>query len=256
MRTQLGCTGSVELGDLSPATQADLKSIHALWLDFIPDPPQLTVLHVQPDDVPALREIAGELLEFLAVIPDQERARIPGGALYYLDEASGQYTRLKVSQGGLVSVAWAHPDYARGTWERYRDQAAPLVFDAYQRLNGRVRLRARPELAEEISKVVERFAGLGSQGEVEARKSDGELEFVFRDVNSSVLPLVKALRDAAQPSASLEGEIEISSFRPGDVEDYARFVFRAGDAWLVRPALWSDVPETEAQPEPPLQRAA
>jgi len=256
MRTHLGCTGSVSLGQLGEEAEKSLERVEAIWLDFSPAPPRLVVQHVQPDDVPALREIAGELLEFLSAIPEEERGRIPGGAFYYLDEEKGQYTRLKVAGGGLVSVAWARPDYERATWEPYRGQVVPLVFEAYQRLNGKVSLRARREAAEEIQAVVERFAGLGPQGEVQARGDPSGLEFIFHDVNSSALPLLKALRGVAEPPSSLEGEIDVSSFRPGDVEDYARFVLRAGEVWIVRPSLWGDAPETAAKSEPPLKRAA
>jgi hypothetical protein len=50
----------------------------------------------------------------------------------------------------------------------------------------------------------------------------------------------------------LEGEIDLTSFRPGDLEDYARFVLRGGEIWLLRPALWQELPAMEqtAAPEP------
>jgi hypothetical protein len=256
MRNHLGCTGTVDLGQLSAAAQNGLQKVEAVWLDFVPAPPRLVVRHVQPDDIPALREIAGELLDFLVAVPEPERAQIPGGALYYLDEESGEYTRLEVLRGGQVSVSWARPDYALGTWEPYRGETVPLVFDAYQRLNGRVSLRARPEAAAKIREAIERFGGLGSQGEFEVRPLQGQIEVLLNDTNTSVLPLLQALRKAAEPPASLEGEIDVSSFRVGDLEDYARFVLRGGEMWLVRPSLWGDAPAGAAQPQPPLERAA
>ena len=36
----------------------------------------VVVLHVQPDDVPPLREVTGELLDFLSTVSDSERAQI------------------------------------------------------------------------------------------------------------------------------------------------------------------------------------
>jgi hypothetical protein len=256
MRTHLGCTGRVDLGVLRPDTQRRLEQVEATWLEFSPEPPSLVVRHVQPDDTPALREITGELLEFLSDIPEAERIRIPGGALYYLDETTGQYVRLRVWSGGFLTVAWARPDYAHASWELYKDQKLALVFDAYQCLNGTVRLQAPSSAADEIRSVVDRFGGLYPQGDFETRVSGEAMEIQLRDVNTSVLPLLKILRAKAAPLASLEGEVEVSSFRPGDVEDYCRFALRRGEIWVVRPSLWSDVPETRPSPPGQMEPAA
>ncbi len=248
MRTHLGCTGRVELGKLAAETQERLEKIEATWLEFAPESASLVVRHVQPDDIPAMREIAGELFDFLTAIPEAERRKIPGGALYYADEQTGQSVRIKVWEGGFVTVAWAHPDYSRATWEPYRGQSLPLVFDAYQRLNGTVKLQAQKGVAEEVQAVIDRSGGLYPQGEFEVLITGNNLEFRFLDVNASVLPLIKLLKAKAEPASSLEGEIDVSSFRSGDVEDYCRFVLRGGEVWIARPALWSDLPDTTADP--------
>lgn len=246
MRTHLGCTGRVELGQIDRETQNRLEQVQATWLEYAPDPPSLVVRHVQPDDLPALREIAGELLEFLGSIPETERRRIPGGALYYLDEQSGQSVRVKVWEGAFITVAWAQPDYAHATWEPYHGQTITLVFDAYQRLNGTVRFQASSSVVDELRAVVERFGGLYPQGEFEAVAAGNWIELKLLDVNASVLPLLKFLRAKAEPLSSLEGEIDVSSFRSGDVEDYCRFAIRAGEVWVARPSLWSDLPQARA----------
>jgi hypothetical protein len=243
MRTHLGCTGRVELGAISRETQQRLEHVEAIWLEFSPEPPSLVVRHVQPDDIPALREIAGELLEFLSNIPEAERKKVPGGAFYYLDEQSGQSVRIKVWEGAFLTVAWAQPDYARASWEPYRGQTLPLVFDAYQRLNGVLRLQAVPGTAEEIRSTIERNGGLYPQGDLEVLVTDRRIEIKLLDVNTSVLPLLKLLRAKAEPASSLDGEIDVSSFRSGDVEDYCRFVLRAGEVWIARPALWTELPQ-------------
>lgn len=255
MRTHLGCTGSVDLGLLAAETQRRLEQVEANWLEYSPQPPSLTVRHVQPDDVPALREIAGELLEFLHTVSDEERAQIPGGALYYLDEPTGQYIRLKVWKGGFLTVAWAQPDYTHAQWEQFRNQPVSVVFDPFQRLNGSVSLEGSPAAADNLRKVLESTAGQYSQGDYEIAASVERVELTLRDVNANVLTLVNTLRYSAR-NATLAGEIDVSSFRAGDLEDYCRFVFRAGETWIVRPALWSDVPETAAPPLEPLQHAA
>ena len=255
MRTHLGCTGSVDLGLLAAETQGRLEQVEANWLEYSPEPPSLTVRHVQPDDVPALREIAGELLEFLHTVSDEERAQIPGGALYYLDEPTGQYIRLKVWKGGFLTVAWAQPDYTHAQWEQFRNQPVSVVFDPFQRLNGSVSLEGSPAAADNLRKVLESTAGQYSQGDYEIAASVERVELTLRDVNADVLTLVNTLRYSAR-NATLAGEIDVSSFRAGDLEDYCRFVFRAGETWIVRPALWSDAPETAAPPLEPLQHAA
>lgn len=256
MRNHIGCTGFIELGELGEVTQGRLEQVKAVWLEFSPQPASLVVRHVQPDDIPPLREIAGELLEFLGEIPEEERARIPGGTFYFLDEQSGQYVRLKVWKGGFLTVAWARPDYSHARWEPYQGQKVPLVFEAYQRLNGTLKLLSRASAAEEIRAAVERFGGLGPPGEFEANASEGRVEIRLRDVNTSALPLLKVLRATADPPSSLEGELDVSSFRAGDLEDYCRFVFRAGEVWLVRPSLWNDLPQTEAAPSRRMESAA
>ncbi len=255
MRTHMGCTGSIELGTLSEETQRRLEQLEASWLEFAPESQSLVVRHVQPDDAPALREIAGELLEFLSVFAESERRQIPGGAIYYQDEASGQYVRLKIWAGGFLTVAWARPDYEHATLVAYHGQAAPVVFEPYQRLNGVVRFQDSAVAAEVVRATLERSEGLYAQGEYAINVSMKGVEINLRDVNASVLPLVRTLQDVAAPG-SLQGEIDVSSFRVGDLEDYCRFVFRSGEAWLVRPSLWSDLLETQAPPSAPLERAA
>ncbi len=255
MRTHLGCTGSVELGALSEETQRRLEQLEAGWLEYAPESQSLVVRHVQPDNAPVLREIAGELLEFLSVIGEGERVKIPGGAIYYQDEVGGQFVRLKVWPGGFLTVAWARPRYEHAMAIAYHGETVPVVFEPYQRLNGAVRFADSAVAAEAVRATLERSEGLYAQGEYAIRASMQGVEITLRDVNASVLPLVKALRDIAKPG-SLQGEIDVTSFRAGDLEDYCRFVFRGGEIWLVRPSLWSDTPETQAPPSEPLRRAA
>lgn len=65
MRNHLVCTGCVELGKISQETQRRLEQTEASWLEFTPEPPSLVVRHVQPDNLPPLREMAGELFALL-----------------------------------------------------------------------------------------------------------------------------------------------------------------------------------------------
>lgn len=249
MRTHLGCTGSVELGAISKESQRKLEEVEATWLEFSPDPPSLVIRHVQPDAISALREIAGELLEFLSRLPDRERRQVPGGALYYLDEQTGQYLRLRVWRGGNLTLSWAHPDYAEVKRTPYEGQPAAVVFEPYQCLNGSVKFKAEPHLAETLRAAIESPGGLYPQGDYEI-DSEGDAALLrLRDVNSSVVPLVAALRAIAEPG-SIEGFIEVSSFRAGDLDDYCRFVFEAKKTWLARPSLWNDAPTASQEREP------
>lgn len=241
MRTHLGCTGRINLGNLSTETQRRLEEVEATWLEFSPDPPSLVVRHVQPDAISPPREIGGELLEFLTRVTDEERRAFPGGALYYLDDQTGQHFRLRVSRGGVLTVSWAHPSYEDARSVPYEGHATPVVFEPFQRLNGSVSFTARPGAADDVRLTIERPAGLCSQGEFELRPDGDTLCLELRDVNSSAIPLVETLRQVAAPG-SLNGQIDVSSFRAGDLEDYCRFVFKNGELRLLRPSLWSDAP--------------
>jgi hypothetical protein len=249
MRSHLGCTGSIELGPLSEETQKHLEQVEASWLEYSPDPPSLVVRHVQPDDIPALREIAGELLAYLSTISEEDRAKIRGGALQYLDEPTGQMIRMKVWRGGFLTVAWAQPDYTHAEWQQFRNQPVTVVFEPFQRLNGTVSFRGSPTAAEALRKVLEGTAGQYSQGDYGIDSTVDRVELTLRDVNADVLTLVNALRYSDR-DATLQGEIDVSSFRTGDLEDYCRFVFRDGETWIARPALWSDAPGPQTDPEP------
>ncbi len=246
MRTHLGCTGRIDLGNLSRETQRRLEEVDATWLEFSPDPPSLVVRHVQPDAISPPREIGGELLEFLTQVSDVERRAFPGGALYYLDDQTGQHFRLRVSSGGVLTVSWAHPSYEDARSVPFEGQATPVVFEPYQCLNGSVSLAAKPGAADDIRQTIERPAGLCPQGEYELRP-DGEAQVLeLLQVNSSVVPLVETLRQVAAPG-SLNGQIDVSSFRAGDLEDYCRFVFENGEIRLLRPSLWSDTPDDRVE---------
>ncbi len=256
MRTHLGCVGRVNLGKLGEDTRKGLEQVESTWLEFSTEPPSLVVRHAQPADTPVLPNVASELLEFLGKLTDAERAGACGGALYCLDEDNGQYARIKVSSGGFVTVAWARPDYSRARWLPYHGERVPVVFEAYQRLNGAVKFRGRSAAPDQIKAVTEQYMGFHLEGEFEARAEEGRVEIRLRDLNSSVLPLVAALREVADPLSSLEGEIEVSSFRPGDLEDYCRFAFSGEEVWLVRPSLWSELAQEGPTPARTLEAAA
>jgi hypothetical protein len=143
----------VELGTLSKETRQKLEHVEATWLEFVPESLSLEVRHVQPDNRPALPEIAGEL---------------------------------------PVSV----------------------VPEPYQRLNGKLSFEGIPTAADDIRQPLERTAGLYSEGDFEIVAGIAGIEVALCDVNASVLPLVYALQVLAKPG-SLEGEIDVSSFRAG-----------------------------------------
>jgi hypothetical protein len=245
MRSHLGCTGSVSLGDLSVETRKRLEQIEASWLEFSPEPASLVVRHVQPDDAPAMREVAGELLDFLHAITDAEREQIPGGAFYYCDEPTGQFVRLRVWSGGFLTVEWARPDYTQGREERYRNQPVDLVFEPFQKLNGKVRFEGSPTAGDELRRILEGTAGEYSQGDYAISSSVNRTELTLNNVNADVRSLVNGLRYLAR-AGTLLGAIDVSSFRMGDVGDYCRFVFRQGETFIQRPRLWCDAPEPAA----------
>jgi len=255
MRSHLGCTGAVNLGILGEDSQRRLEHIAASWLEYSLESPSLVVRHVQPDDVAPLREIAGELLDFLHAVSDSERAQIPGGALYYQDELTGQYVRLKVWPGGFLTVAWARPDYDHAQWESFRSQPVAMVFEPFQRLNGEVTLECHPNAADDLRRILDKIAGEYSQGDYGITSTIGHVSLSLRDVNADGLVVVNALRYMAK-AGTLIGEIDVSSFRAGDMEDYCRFSFRAGETWMARPLLWPEMPETPATAVGAMSQAA
>jgi hypothetical protein len=255
MRSHLGCTGSVNLGVLAGDTQQRVEHVAASWLEYSPESSSLVVRHVQPDDVPPLREIAGELIDFLHTVSDPERAQIPGGALYCLDESTGQYLRLKVWKGGFLTVAWARPDYTNAQWEPFHNQPVKVVFEPFQRLNGEVTFEGHPNSADDLRRILDRLAGQYSQGDYAITSTIGRVSLTLRDVNADALVVVNALRYMAKVG-TLSGEIDVSSFRAGDMDDYCRFAFRAGEVWMARPELWPETPETPAPPVGAMSKAA
>jgi hypothetical protein len=245
----------VDLGSFGEETQKRLGQIAATWLEYTPETSSLVVRHVQPDDFPALREVAGELLDFLHTVSETERAQIPGGDLYYQDEPTGQYVRMKVWKGGFLTVAWARPDYMRAQWEPFRNQPVTLVFEPFQRLNGKVSFEGHPNVADDLRRLIDKTAGQYSQGDYAISSTIRGVEITLTDLNADALTLVNALRYMAKPG-TLSGEVDVSSFRAGDLEDYCRFSFRAGETWMARPILWSDTPDAPASPAGPLSQAA
>jgi hypothetical protein len=242
MRSHLGCTGSIILGQLSHDTHKRLEAIAATWLEYMPESSTLEVRHVQPDDIPPMREIAGELVDFLQAVSDTERTRIPGGALIYQDEATGQLVQIKVWERGLLTISWARPDYQQVPLEAFHNQPVRLVFEPFQRLNGTVSLQGNPTAGDYLRRIIDQTAGEYSQGNYAIESSVDRVTLNLRDVNCDALTLVNALRYTAR-DGSLTGEIDISSFRAGDIEDYSRFSFRPDGTWMARPRLWSDMPD-------------
>ena len=183
MRTHWGCSGQVELGILSKETQQRLDRVTANWLEFVPESTSLEVRHVQPDGGPPLPAIAAELIDFLSGVTNEERAQVPGGALYYQDEVKGQYVRLKIQKGGSVTLAWARPDYTQAQWEHYYTQPVAVVPEPYQRLNGKCSFEGVPSAADDVRELLERTAGLYSEGDFEIIARIDRIEIALRDVN-------------------------------------------------------------------------
>ena len=112
-----------------------------------------------------------------------------------------------------------------------------------------------PNVADDFRRIIDKTAGQYSQGDYAISSSIRQVEVTLRDVNADALTIVNALRYMAKPG-TLSGEIEVSSFRAGDLEDYCRFSFRAGETWMARPILWSDTPDSPATPAYPVPQAA
>jgi hypothetical protein len=137
----------------------------------------------------------------------------------------------------------------------FLNQPVTLVFEPFQRLNGSVGFDGHPDAGNDLRKILEKTAGQYSQGDYAISSSIRGVEITLRDANADALTVVNALRYLAK-AGTLSGEIDLSSFRAGDLEDYCRFSFRAGETWMARPVLWSDTPDTPALPADPVSQAA
>ncbi len=232
---ELDCTGEVLLGTLSDATVERLGTIGGAWLELGPKGQKLLPCHVQPGGPPTLAALPAELIAFLDALTPEEREALPGGTLVVRDRG-GSVVRLVVGHGE-IHVQWPREDWT---------QVEPVDLDsilaeidaASARVSGQVTFEAEPGTGDRLVEFVGRFDGLYPEGDLTTEREGRILTAELTDVNVGPGQLLATLRCLADPSESLEGELEVSSFLPHAQDRDFRLILHRGTAKAVRPALW------------------
>ncbi len=232
---ELDCTGEVQLGPLSPATRDLLMLLGGEWLELGPQGRKLLPCHVQPGGPPTLAALPAELIAFLDAMTPEEREAMPGGALVVRDHA-GSVVRLVVAQGEI------HVQWPREDWSQVEpvdlDKVLAEIDAASARISGRVSFEAEPGAEDRLVELVARFDGLYPEGDLRVERKGPTLEAELADVNVGPGQLVALLHCLAEPSESLEGDLEVGSFLPHAQDRDFRLTLHRGTTRAVRPALW------------------
>jgi hypothetical protein len=234
---ELECRGRIRLAPLDPETARRLAAFAGEWLEYSAEENAIVVRHVQPGGSPALAAVPAELIALLDLVPGAARESSPGGTLVVRDRAV-LALRLSVERGE-IRVQWPQED-----WAHARPVSLAEMFRHVEgvsaRLTGTVELEA-PEGAERrLNEFLEGFEGLYPEGEVDLRRLGGRLRLELRGFNVGPEELIALLRELARPPASLAAELEVGSFAPQALEKDFRLEIRAGEARVLRPALWPE----------------
>jgi hypothetical protein len=240
MAYQPGCQGRVVVGALPESVQRTLVSLPGDWLEYDPPSGSIVVRHIQPTDDPVLPAVTVELVRILSVLPFDNLAEIEGGDLFVHTEETGRLVRLRVERGGALHVQWARPGYS-GAQKRAWSDGRELLHEPWNhRLNGNVSFRSADAAgaAEALSELADTYEGLHPEGEFEAVADGPEVRVTLRDVNLDGKLFVEALQRLAG-ARSLEGSVDVGSFRELAPEKLVRVLFEEGETWVQHPMLWS-----------------
>ena len=233
--TEFECVGKVRLGRVCQATASRLARLGGEWLEFSPEEEAVVVRHVQPGGSPAPSAVPSELIAILEMLSPGERESMVGGTFLVRDRA-GLLMRIVV-EVGEVRVQWPRED-----WQ----QATPVEVDAAlgsadpfsARVSGSVRFAAPPGAEGRLAELIDRFEGLYPAGTVEVAREGRDVRAELRAVNVGPRELLGRLRELADPTGSLDADLEVGSFVSHGGDRDFRLTVRAGEARAVRPSLW------------------
>ncbi len=235
MQCEPDCDGRIEIGPLPESVLGRLAQFRGNWLEFIPEESAIVVRHVQPSGCPAISAVPCELISLMDCIPSEHRDAMPGGE-FRVKDADGQTLRLVVEQGD-IRIQWPSPDYSRAVviptatlMEGLNPRAA--------RVRGWARFRGAADSAARLQAFVDSFEGLYPEGKMKMCAGNEGMEVQFQDVNVGPCELLVKLQELADPLASLEAELDISSFAPGSSDAHFRILVRHGQTQALRPSLW------------------
>jgi hypothetical protein len=239
MAYQPGCQGRVVVGALPESVQRTLVSMPGDWLEYDPPSGSIVVRHIQPTDDPVLPAVTVELVRLISVLPFESLADIEGGDLFVHTEEAGRLVRLRVEPGGALHIQWARPGYS-GAQKRAWSDGHELRHEPWNhRLNGEVTFRTANDLAaESLQELADTYEGLHPEGDFEAVAEGPEVRVTLRDVNLDGKLFVDALHRFAGPR-TLEGRVDVGSFREQAPEQLVRVLFEKGETWVQHPMLWS-----------------
>lgn len=240
MAYQPGCQGRVVVGALPESVQRGLVAIPGDWLEYDPPSRSIIVRHIEPTDEPVLPAVTVELVRILSVIPFDILAGIEGGDLFVHIEETGRLVRLRVERGGSLQIQWARPGYTGATKRAWSDGHEIVNEPWNHRLNGEVTFGARdPDTAAAgLQEMADTYEGLHPEGDFVASVEEGRVKVSLREVNLDGKLLVETLQGLATPR-SLEGRLDVGSFRELAPEQLVRILFEKGETWVQHPMLWT-----------------
>ena len=234
---ELECRGRVRVGGIGAASRRRLAGFAGEWLEYSPDEEALVVRHVQPGGSPALAAVPAELIAMLDLLEADERDEGAGGTLV-VRERDRLVLRLMVERGE-IRIQWPRED-----WAKARAVEVETVFRAVDpvsaRVSGTARLQARAGAEGDLVGLIESFEGLYPEGDLRVTRDGPWLHVELQGVNVGPEELIRKLRALADPTASLEAELEIGSFAPQAFERDFRLELRGAEARAVRPSLWPE----------------
>lgn len=240
MAYQPGCQGHVVVGTLPESVQRELGALPGDWLEYDPPSRSIIVRHIEPTDDPVLPAVTVELVRILSVIPFDSLAGIEGGDLFVHIEETGRLVRLRVEPGGSLHIQWARPGYTGATKRAWSDGYEIVNEPWNHRLNGEVTFGAGdPESAADgLQELADTYEGLHPEGDFVASVEGPRVTVTLREVNLDGKLLVETLQRLAS-ARSLEGRLDVGSFRELAPEQLVRILFEKGETWVQHPMLWT-----------------
>jgi hypothetical protein len=240
MAYQPGCQGRVVVGTLPESVQRGLVAIPGDWLEYDPPSRSIVVRHIEPTDDPVLPAVTVELVRILSVIPFDNLAGIEGGDLFVHIEETGRLVRLRVEPGGSLHIQWARPGYTGATKRAWSDGHEIVNEPWNHKLNGEVTFGTGDpaSAAAGLQELADTYEGLHPEGDFVASVEGSRVTVTLREVNLDGKLLVETLQRLAS-SRSLEGRLDVGSFRELAPEQLVRILFEKGETWVQHPMLWT-----------------
>ena len=174
------------------------------------------------------------------MIPFDSLAGIEGGDLFVHIEETGRLVRLRVEPGGSLHIQWARPGYTGATKRAWSDGHEIVNEPWNHRLNGEVTFGAGdPESAADgLQELADTYEGLHPEGDFVASVEGSRVTVTLREVNLDGKLMVETLQRLAS-ARSLEGRLDVGSFRELAPEQLVRILFEKGETRVQHPMLWT-----------------